>query len=95
MYLENLLEANRLQAEADAQRLSALIKEVADRVGEAPVGFNEDGEVFVHPELARELDRPGNQVLSKMLIAGTRANAERQRRTEFPRSHPFRRTYKR
>jgi hypothetical protein len=71
----NLLENNRHQIEADAQRLSALIKEVADHIGEAPVGFNENGEVFVHPELARELEKPGNEVLSEMLIAGARANA--------------------
>ena len=75
--VSNLLEGNRRQIEADARRLSALINEVADHVGEAPVGFNENGEVFVHPELARELEKPGNEVLSEMLIAGARANARR------------------
>lgn len=74
----NLLEANRRQIEENAQRLSALIKRVADRVGEAPVGIDENGKVFVHPELARELEEPGNEVLSEMLIAGARANARRQ-----------------
>jgi hypothetical protein len=76
--VSNLLEGNRLQAEADAQRLSALIREVADSIGEAPVGINENGEVFVHPDLARELDKPGNEVLSEMLIMGACANARRQ-----------------
>jgi hypothetical protein len=74
----NLLEGNRRQIEADAQRLSALINEVADRIGEAPVSVNENGEVFVHPHLARELEKPGNQALSEMLIGGARANARRQ-----------------
>jgi hypothetical protein len=76
--VSNLLEGNRRQIEADGQRLSALIKKIADRVGEAPVGYNENGEVFVHPELARELEKPGNEALGDMLIAGARANARRQ-----------------
>ena len=75
--ISNLLEASRLQAEADAQRLSALIKKVADGIGEASVVFNENGEVFVHPDLVRELEKPGNEVLSEMLITGARANARR------------------
>jgi len=33
--VSNLLEGNRRQIEADAQRLPALINEVADRIGEA------------------------------------------------------------
>jgi hypothetical protein len=71
----NLLEGNRREIETDAQRLSALINEVADRVGEAPVIVNENGKVFVHPELARELEKAGNEMLSEMLITGARANA--------------------
>ncbi len=39
---------------------------------------NENGEVFVHPHLAGELEKPGNEVLSDMLIEGARANARRQ-----------------
>ena len=39
---------------------------------------NENGEVFVHPHLAGELEKPGNEVLSEMLIEGARANARRQ-----------------
>jgi hypothetical protein len=77
--LGNLLEGNRRQIEADAQRLSALIKRVADYVGEAPVGVNENGEVFVHPQLARELEKAGNEELSEMLIMAARADARRQR----------------
>jgi hypothetical protein len=45
--VSNLLEDNRRQIEAGGRRLSALITEIADRVGEAPVGLNENGEVFV------------------------------------------------
>jgi hypothetical protein len=40
--VRNLLEGNRIQAEADAQRLVALIRDVANHIGEAPVGFNEN-----------------------------------------------------
>lgn len=76
--MSSLIEENRLQAEADAQRLSALIREVAGRIGEAPVAFNEDGEAFVRPELARELERPGNEMLREMLLMGARANARRR-----------------
>jgi hypothetical protein len=76
--LHNRVESNRLQVEADAQRLLALINEVANRIGEAPVCYNDDGKVFVHPDLALELDKPGNEALSEMLITGARMKARRQ-----------------
>jgi hypothetical protein len=60
------------------QRLSALLKDVHDRVGEAPVLVNaENGEVFVHPELGAELEKSGNEGLSDMLRAGACANPPR------------------
>jgi hypothetical protein len=36
-----------------------VLKEVADRIGEAPVKYNENGEAFAHPEMSRELEKPG------------------------------------
>jgi len=71
------LESDRLQVEADSQRLLAVLKDVADRIGEAPVIYNENGEVFVHPEMARELARPGNEALNEMFITMMRTHARR------------------
>jgi hypothetical protein len=55
--------------------LLELVSEVSSRLGEASVGYTENGEVFVHSDLARELEKPGRELLSEMLIAGARANA--------------------
>ena len=72
-FLINQIEANRVRVEADAERLSALLEKVADRVGKPVVGLIENGEVFIHPDLARELERPGNEGLREMLLMGARA----------------------
>lgn len=49
------------ESEESSRRLSMIVKEVKERVGEAPLCFNEKGEVFMHPELARTLAQPGNE----------------------------------
>jgi hypothetical protein len=61
--VRNFLEISQ----ADSQRLVAVLKEVADRIGEAPIIYNENG-FFMHPEMAPELDKPGNEALREMLI---------------------------
>lgn len=43
------------------QRLTSLMSEVRDKIGEAPIVFRADGEVFMHPELAQTLQEPGNE----------------------------------
>jgi hypothetical protein len=45
-----------------APRVLALIDEVSDRVRVKPIVCPDpDGEVYVHPELARELEKPVNE----------------------------------
>jgi len=73
--LSDLLEG---RAETDSQWLLALMNDVHTRIGEAPVYIAENGKVFVHPQLARELEKPGNEGLSDRLIgAGNLSRARR------------------
>jgi hypothetical protein len=53
--------------EKDGERLWALMKKFTDRVGRPAVSLH-DGKVFVHPDLARELDCPGNEEPREMLL---------------------------
>jgi len=43
------------------QRLLEILGEVKTRTGEAPLYITEEGEAFVHPDVARKLDEPGNE----------------------------------
>jgi len=43
------------------QRLMEILGEVKSRTGEAPLYITEGGEAFVHPDVARKLDEPGNE----------------------------------
>ena len=43
------------------RRLRNIVGEVKEKVGEAPLCFNEKGEVFMHPDLARKLNELGNE----------------------------------
>jgi hypothetical protein len=43
------------------ERLSAILKEVKDRIGDAPLYITEDGEFFVHPDVSRKLNEAGNE----------------------------------
>lgn len=47
--------------EAWNRRLMEIIQEVKEEIGEAPLMFNEEGEVFMHPALAARLEEPGNE----------------------------------
>ena len=54
--------SKRLQNwEESGRRLMYLVEEVKQRIGEAPLQFNEEGDVFMHPDLARKLNEPGNE----------------------------------
>jgi hypothetical protein len=44
------------------------------------VTFNDQGEVFVCAELAKELDKPGNEGLTELLISMGRQGAAIERR---------------
>jgi hypothetical protein len=67
-------EASEREVARDADRLMAIVSGIAARVGKAPVGYNDRGEVFVHPDLTWEPQRPGNEELMEMLLGGLRAN---------------------
>jgi hypothetical protein len=43
------------------RRLREIADEVKEKVGEAPLIFNEEGAVFMHPALAAKLEEPGNE----------------------------------
>lgn len=72
-----IVEANGLQINNDADRLLSLMDGVSKRIGGACVSYNDASEVFLHPELARELQKPGNEELSEILLMGAR-NAPRK-----------------
>ena len=74
--LSDVVEENRRQIESDGERLKAIIREIADRIGEAAFYYDEHGKVFLHPDLARELDKPGNEGLSEILAMGFRKIAQ-------------------
>jgi hypothetical protein len=44
------------------------------------VSFNDQGEVFLCPELARELEKPGNEGLTELLLSMGRQGAAIERR---------------
>lgn len=75
--VREIAEANERQVAGEADRLMAIINDVAGRTGKAPVGYNDQGEIFVHPDLKRELQKPGNEELIEMLLVGFRASARR------------------
>jgi len=58
-----------------AARIYALVKVIGERIGKAPIGYSETGNVYIHPDLARELDKPENEELAELLRVGLRALA--------------------
>jgi len=51
----------------DATRAVALVRSVFVRIGVAPIAYNEQGKAHFHPELARELEKPGNEGIIELL----------------------------
>jgi hypothetical protein len=65
-----IVEANHHQIGNDRSRLMTIIEEVSARNGgNACMGWNDNGEVFVHPDLDRELARRGNEGLRDLVVA--------------------------
>lgn len=58
-----------------AARIYALVKSIGERIGKPPIGFGETGNIYIHPALARELDKPENEELAELLLIGLRALA--------------------
>jgi hypothetical protein len=52
---------------ADAAKLEALWS--SGRFPKPSVSFNDQGEVFVSPELAKELHKPGNEGITALLLS--------------------------
>lgn len=73
--VELVVEESRQQIEGDAQRLFEIIQAIADQIGDAPMHYDDNGNVFVHPILANELKKPGNETLSELLRIGARSGA--------------------
>lgn len=42
-------------------RLNAILERVKNKIGDAPLYVTEDGEFFVHPDVSRILNEPGNE----------------------------------
>lgn len=65
-----IVEANRHQIENDRGRLMTIIEEVSARNGgNACITWNDNGEVFVHPDLDQELARSCNEGLRELVVA--------------------------
>jgi hypothetical protein len=58
-----------------AERIYALVKLIGERIGKPPIGYGENGDVYIHPALARELHKPENEELAELLHVGLRALA--------------------
>jgi hypothetical protein len=43
------------------QRLNAILEEIKNKIGDAPLYVTEDGKFFVHPDVSRILNEPGNE----------------------------------
>lgn len=62
---------------ADVQKLETLWS--SNRFPKPSVTFTEKGEVFVCPELARELEKPGNEGVTELLVHMGRTHPRDQR----------------
>jgi hypothetical protein len=65
--LERELERSQNVMQQDASRLTKIVDDISGRINGPCVAYNGDGQVFVHPELLRELERPGNEKLKGLL----------------------------
>ena len=62
-----LSKGSDVNIENDKKRAVALVKSVFDRIGVSPVAYNEHGKAYFHPELGRELEKPGNEGIAELL----------------------------
>lgn len=58
-----ILQHDEAVLQEEGTRLMAVVKKIADKIGKAPIMYNERGEMYVHPELMDELRKPGNEAL--------------------------------
>lgn len=69
-------------------RVSGILAETSQRIGGPCFSFNDQGEVFVHPDLARELNKAGNEDLRKRLLLMGRIGAGQKRRAAAASTRP-------
>jgi hypothetical protein len=50
------------------RKLIKLAAEIKERIGEAPIHFDESGKLSVHPDLIAEIDKPENEGLYECLL---------------------------
>jgi hypothetical protein len=55
---------------SERERGRVIVKEISDRIGKPPLTYDDRGEVYVHPELARELDKPENTNVRELIAIG-------------------------
>jgi hypothetical protein len=81
-HLDILIEEGRKSTfgwnDADTAKLQALWN--SDRFPKPSVTFNDQGDVWVCPELAKELGKPGNEGLTELLFSLGKQGAAIERR---------------
>jgi hypothetical protein len=62
------IEENQRQIQDDAASAVALVRRVADAVGEPVIARDADGHLFGHPALLEELQKPENKAAADILL---------------------------
>ena len=65
--IKDFAARSEAKAAEEANRLSMILREVREQIGQAPFCIVE-GQALVHPELERELGMPGNEELRETLV---------------------------
>jgi hypothetical protein len=61
--IKRVINDNQHQTEEDTELLMQLVKEISSRIGGPVVFHSESKETFIHPDLLKELKKPGNEGL--------------------------------
>ena len=48
-------------------RLELIVRRIADQIGDAPLAYDENGDLYLHPELRSELLKPENDDLRPLV----------------------------
>jgi hypothetical protein len=59
---------NMERSAENAMKLTKLAAEIKERIGEAPIHYDELGNFSVHPDLMAEIERPENEGLYEYLL---------------------------
>jgi hypothetical protein len=76
------IKAGRPIPPPEITRLKPIVEQIEKRVRVKPLlSFTDNGDVYLHPELARELEKPENEAL-RFEVGDMGRSAARQRRSE-------------